>query len=357
MGTVEAWTLTNTEGTQYKATAKLSTTEQATKAINELNGYKLPQLGGSKVFLSQLFKAKFSILSSMHAAIKSELADIQRSFRSNNYLEIKSYPSADKAHPFTTLHIISNTARDVGKAKAAAEKVLNGHTARGGKDIVWHELFLKPEGMAYLKDLGKQHDVFIYRNTKKCILSLYGSEEHKATVESALLKTVSDLSASTFIIEMDENVPEAVHQAAYRRVVGKLGRAAARLNSARTPKTLTIHGSPEDADWVKATFLEESSQNVATRTDFGDNLSCAVCWCEVEEAYKTPCGHIYDQGCFVNQCLSASDNDIPIKCLGASGSCQTVISFTDLEAALTRDQLDKLLENSFNHHIRTRPNK
>ncbi len=356
-GTVEAWNVaTSTKGGQSKATATFSTTEQATKAITDLNDYKLPQLGGSKILLSHMVKAKFSILTSMHAAISSQLANVQQSFRSGNYLEIKSYPSTDTAHRFTTLHIISNTAQDVGRAKAAVEKILNGHTARGAKDIIWNELFLKPEGMAYLNDLGKQHNVFIYRNARKCILSLYGNDENKAIVESALLKAVDDLAVSTFNINLDDKVPVAAHQAGYRRIVGKLGKAATRLNVATSPKTITIHGSSEDADWAKAIVQEESGQATGTKTDIEENLTCAVCWCDIEEGrYTTPCGHEYDRDCFVNQCLSAGDKDIPIRCMGSSGSCRAVISLTELEAALTRDQLDKLLENSFTSHVRIHP--
>ena len=355
-GTVESWTMSSsTKGTQSKATATFSTMEQAAKAITEFNGYKLPQLGGSKILLSYMVKAKVSILSSMHSAISSELANVQQSFRSKNYLEIKAYPSTDKAHRFTTLHIISNTAQEVGKAKAAVDKILNGHTARGGRDIVWHELFLKTEGMAYLNNLGKLHDVFIYRNARKCILSLYGNEANRAIVESTLLKTVDDLAVSTFNIDLDSKVPEAAHQAGYRKIVRKLGKTAARLNVTTSPKTIILHGSPEDADWARAILREESGPTTDTKSTVEEYLTCAVCWCDITEIFTTPCGHVYDRECFVNQCLSTGDDNIPIRCLGSSGSCQAVISFTELEAALTRDQLDKLLERSFTRHVRTHP--
>ena len=355
-GNLVSWTMaSSTKCAQSKATATFSTMEQAAKAITEFNGYKLPQLGGSKILLSHLVKAKFSILSSMYTAISSELANMQRSFRSNNYLEIKTYPSADKNHRFTTLHIISDTAQEVGKAKAAVEKILNGHTARGGKDLIWHEFFQKPEGMAYLNDLGKEHNVFIYRNARKCILSLYGNEEDKAIVESALLKTVDDLAVSTFNIELDGKVPEAIHQAGYRRIIERLGKTAARLNVMTSPKTIIIHGSSDDADWARAVLREESGQATDIKSPVEEHFTCVVCWCDITEAYKTPCGHVYDRECFVNQCLSAGDDNIPIRCLGSSGSCQAIISFSELESALTRDQLDKLLERSFTRYIRTQP--
>ena len=357
-GTIESWaTSSDSKGAQNKAIATFSTVEQATKAITEFNGYKLPQLGGSKILLSHSVKAKFSILSAMHSAISSDLMNVQQSFRSNNYLEIKSYPSTDPAHRFTAVHIISNTAQEVGKAKAAVEKILNGHTARGGKDLIWHELFLKPEGMAHLNDLGKQHNVFIYRNARKWILSLYGNEEDRAIVESALLKTVDDLTVSTFNIDLDGKVPETAHQAGYRRIIEKLGKTATRLNVMTSPKTITIHGSPEDADWARAVLQEESGQTTDTNDHTAEQDTCVVCWCDITEMYTTSCGHLYDKECFVNQCLPTGDENVPIRCLGSSGSCQAIISFAELESALSRVQLDKLLERSFKRYIRTHPGK
>lgn len=243
-GTVEAWTaLISTLGPQIKATATFSTREQATKAATNLNGYKLPQLGGSKILLSHVVKAKLSILSSIYTVISPELGKVQRSLRSDHYMEIKSYASPDQAQRFTSLHIISDSAQQVGRAKATVEKILNGHTARGGRGIFWNELFLKQEGMAYLNDLGKQYNIFIYRNAKKYILSLYGSEENKTIIKSTLLKTVEDLVVSTFSIDLDGKVPVVALQAGYRRVVGKLRKTVARLNVTISPKTITIHGS------------------------------------------------------------------------------------------------------------------
>ena len=358
VGTVESWNMAmNTKGPQMKATATFSTMEQATKAITELNGHKLPHLGGSMIMLSHIVKAKFSILSSMYTAISSELAHVQQRFRSRNYLEIKSYPSADEAHRFTALHIISNSAQDLGRVKAAVEKILNGHTARSGRDILWNELFLKPEGMAYLNDLGKQHNVFIYRNARKCMLSLYGDDENKVVVESALVKTVDDLAVSTFNIDLEGNVPMVAHQAAYRKIVAKLGKPSARLNLTTSPRTITIHGSAQDADWARVILRQGLGQPTDIKGNGEQDRTCAVCWCEITDPYMTRCEHWYDRDCFVNQCLSADDRDIPIRCMGSSGSCQAVISFAELEAALTRDQLDKLLEKSFTHHVRTHPGK
>ena len=38
--------------------------------------------------------------------------------------------------------------------------------------------------MAYLNDFRKEYDIFIYRNVRKYILSLYGNKKNKAIVKS-----------------------------------------------------------------------------------------------------------------------------------------------------------------------------
>ena len=347
-------------GNQMKSTATFSTMERATKAVNEFNGHKLYELGGSKIRLSHVVKAKFSILTSMHIAILPELDELKQSLRSKYYLEIKYYPPSSKANPFTTLHIISDTAREVARAKAAVEKILKGHIARGSKDVIWDDLFLKPEGIAYLNNLGKEHDVFIYRNARRCTLSLYGNEENKTIVESALLKTVEDLAVATFTVNLDDEKLAAALQGSFRRIVEKLGKSAARLNITTSPKTITVQGSRRDADWVER-VLQEGVRKSLGQTTVGpegakpdDSATCPVCWCEVTETiYTTTCGHTYDLECFTNQCLSADAKDIPIICL----HCQAPIPFSELEAVLTREQFDKLLENSFSQHVSTRPQK
>ena len=49
---------------------------------------------------------------------------------------------------------------------------------------------MKTEGMAFLNSLGKQ---LIYRGAKRFVLKLYGAEENKVFLESALLNTIIDL--------------------------------------------------------------------------------------------------------------------------------------------------------------------
>lgn len=350
---IESWNLpADQTGLSCKATATLGSIEESTKIIRDFNGYKLPQLAGSSISLSHMVKAKFSTLTSIYEVIKDDLESVRAEMRSRTFQDLKIYPSNG---PFTTVHVISSSPKEVARAKIAVNRILQGHTARSGNDVVWHNYFLQRDGVAYLNTLGKESNVFIYRNAKKCELSLYGPEEQRV-VESTLIKAVEDLALSNFELDLDEKTPTAVIQAAYRRMVAEFGKSAVKVNIATTPKTVVVEASSHAADRVR-TVLDDTlahPEDVAGADEGSD--TCAVCWCDITGgAYTTPCGHIYDKDCFVSQCSSASASDIPIRCLGAEGSCQNVIAFLELELALTCDELDSLLSHAFTNHIRTHP--
>ena len=217
----------------------------------------IPQLGGSLLSVSYRVRAEYAILTPMFDAIRTELKHVPESVGPLKHLEVNTYKASKGAQPFTTVYISGALASDVAKAKAAIGKLLEGHTVKGGKGIVWDEFFLKPEAASYLETLCSQHNIFIYLNARKRLLSLYGSDENKVIVESVLVKAVEELTASTFKLDLDDQVPFTRHLSAFIRISEKLGKSAARLNITSSPKTLTIYGSSKDAEWAKAILLEE----------------------------------------------------------------------------------------------------
>lgn len=131
--------------------------------------------------------------------------------------------------------------------------------------------------MTYLNDLKKQHNVFIYRNVRKCILSLYKNKQNKTIVEAALRKSIENLAVSTFNIELNDKISTTAYHAAYRRIVKKLGKTAARLNVTTSPKTITIDESSQDVVCAIFILREESGQVTATKDNIEANFTRAVC--------------------------------------------------------------------------------
>ena len=82
---------------------------------------------------------------------------------------------------------------------------------------------------------------------------------------------------------------------------------------------------------------------------------CAVCMTEAEEAIRTPCRHSYCRTCFVAQCSSIANKsrEIPLRCLGDSGTCSRIFLLPELERVLDPSIFQHLLSTSFLLHLKT----
>ena len=83
---------------------------------------------------------------------------------------------------------------------------------------------------------------------------------------------------------------------------------------------------------------------------------CAVCLTEAEESILTPCRHRYCRACFIAQCSSITDNEqgeIPLRCLGDSGTCSRIFLLPELDQLLDPPIFDHLLSQSLTLHLKT----
>ena len=347
---------------QNKALAVFSSQQQAKKVIERHHRYKHPLLASSKIFLSQLFKTKIPTLWPIYNHVSAELANIQRQHENTGYLEIKAYHRSKTSHRSANVHITCDDVQTLAKVSPIVAGILTGYIAKGPRDKIWHDYFLKKEAMAVLNDIGKKHHVAIFSHSTWRTLQLYGRDTDRAAAESALLKTVDDLSVRPIEIDCDKAIPEATHQAAYRRIVKELGRETAQLVTRANKKRINIHGSEKDAEWAKRVMGEEIERMKRIPDCHSqEEVSCIVCWNNAweddNEVYMTSCGHIYDQKCLASQCHQAEPKDFPIRCLGESGSCATVLSLQELGKALIADDLEDIMYRSFQIFTKAHPEK
>lgn len=133
-----------------------------------------------------------------------------------------------------------------------------------------------------------------------------------------------------------EDCDEAQHQLA----------TLIRIESQKTPAD-TVELEPRESRWA----LHPTSDPTA--------LNCSICWTEAETPIKTECGHIYCADCFSTSCIEGAKATagLSIMCHGGRGSCKTAISMDDLQASLSSETLEKVLELSFESYIRRNPDK
>ena len=343
--------------TLVKAVARFLTREDARKAVDLLNGMKVPQFANSKLFVSPLISVKFNVPKAMYRAIRKDIDHLKDQLWATDNLHIKSYPPADPRQKLITLRIYGEDAKAVARLKSALEKILAGDVAMNGDLGIWAEFFANSQGLTWLNELGFTHQGYIYRDMRKHRLSIYGSANSKANIRKALIEKIRSLTETThYILLSAEDFKKALH-GGFRRIVAALGKQNASLDPRTKPQIITITGSVHDLKTAQ-TFLDEDVATKLENLALGENTDqpdCVVCWTEAEDIYHTPCGHVYCRKCFSNQCSSAGEGDLPICCFGDSGNCLQVLGIQEIRTAIPPEAFEQLLEDSFALHIRTNP--
>ena len=358
VGSLEGWeSSSTTSATQVKAFARFETGEDARKAVNQLNGQKIPQLANSKLFVSPLISVKFNVPKAMYRAIRGDFDHLKSQAWDSGYVHLKSYPPVEATQKLIGLRLYGEDAKAVAKAKSALEKILAGDVALNGNVAIWDDFFAESRGLAYLYELSLTHQGYVYRDMRKHRLSIYGSADSKEKIRRALIEKLDSLMETTHYISLSaEDLKKALH-GGFRRIVAALGKQNASLDIRQRPQIITITGSTRDLETAR-TFLDQDIASDVGDLALGESThehDCAVCWTEAENAYRTPCGHFYCASCFASQCCSAGEGDLPVRCLGDSATCLQIFGLQEIKDSLPSHAFEQLLQDSFTAHVRTNP--
>ena len=358
VGPFEGWeSSSTTSATQVKAIARFETEEDARKAVHQLNGQKIPQLANSKLFVSHLISVKFNVPKAMYRAIRGDFDQLKSQAWDAGYVNAKSYPPVDNTQKFIRLRLLGEDAKAVAKAKSALEKILAGDVALNGDLKIWDDFFAESRGLAYLNELSFTHQGYVYRDMRKHQLSIYGSEVSKENIRRALIEKRDSFMEATHSISLcADDLKKALH-GGFRRIVAALGKQKASLDIRQRPQIITITGSTRDLETARIILDQDIASDVENLA-LGERPhvhDCAVCWTEAENAYRTPCGHVYCASCFASQCSSAGEGDLPVRCLGDSATCLQVFGLQEMKGSLPSHAFEQLLQDSFTAHVRTHP--
>lgn len=359
IGPLMAWEPNFTiSATQVKAIARFQSGEHARKAVNQLSGQKVPQLANSSLFVSPLISVKFNVLRAMYSAIRGDVDHLKSQIWDAGHVHIKAYPPMDPTQKLITLQIYGDDAKAIAKAKSAFERILAGDMAMNEDHGIWDDFFTTPVGLMYLNELGHKHQGYIYRDMRKHRLSLYGSADSMKHIRNTLIEKLDSLTEMTHYISLSAEELRKALQGGFRRIVATFGKQKASLDIRQRPQIITIIGSANDLERARVLLDQDVAidiEHLALDEGIDQPPDCVVCWTEAENAYRTPCGHVYCGSCFASQCSAAGEGDLPVRCFGDSGNCSQVLEVEELKSTLSSEAFEQLLENSFTTHVRTTP--
>ncbi|MCJ1279006.1 hypothetical protein MMC21_006827 [Puttea exsequens] len=356
IGPVEASEINDSvSSTQVKATARFLVAEDARRAVTVIGGRKLPGLGNSRLFISPSISVKFNVLRTIYNAILADLESFKVRIWSAERVHVKVYMPTTSSQKLVVVRIYGEDTKNVAKAKCGFENILTGLTAMNGDTQIWDDFYTTTAGLAYLNELGCSNHGYVYRDTRKHRLSLFGSTEGKGNIEKALVERANRVLKNTYYMSLDPESLKKALRGGFRKITAALGSQNVTLDIQSQPKLITIVGSNHDFERAKSLLNEDlaiSMEHVSLENQAG-NPDCAVCWTEAEDPHRCPCDHVYCRICLSSQCTSATD--LPLRCLGEAEKCQRIFGLEELRSALPSAVFEQLLEKSFTTHVRKNP--
>jgi hypothetical protein len=338
---------------KVKATAAFLDRDSAAKAVRDLHNTSIKALANTKIFVNHIVSVKYNIPTPITRALKVELDQLAKDFWQSGHVQLKIYQE-DPSKSFTTARLFWENLKSISGAKIRLEKLLAGVLVMKGEEPLWDIYFLKSAALVDLAALGATHQMYILRDPCKSRLVMYGgSVDGRKEVQQALVKKVEALHELEHTIILTPLLLKHAMQGGMERLKSKFGESV-RLKVGFRSSTITITGSEDDFRQARA-LLTDIPLGEGPEISSQSSSSCVICWTEAIETVHTACGHIYCRECFANQASSATDAEIPLRCIGSEGVCKRVFSLHDLESMLSSPSFESLLRTSFDSHIRTRP--
>ncbi|KAI0478340.1 hypothetical protein F4859DRAFT_513922 [Xylaria cf. heliscus] len=349
------WEFTpDTTGKRMKASARFSKEEDAKEAVKTLDNSPLPFHTKAKLTVQLVYCARFKTSSLIYDAVESQIkANIPH--WKTQHVHFTAYEQSQPPKWYRTLKVEGEDDKTVAEAKKVITAILAGFVAEDGLYNLWQSALRSNREIASkLAHLQQQTGVVINRNKAKSQLRLFGQPKQCEEVQTKLSEILKTQCSKNFSIELDEEKFLWVRLGGFKTLAAELGPDSISLDIISTPKRIIITGTASQYDVALSVINGQITQSPKSEARVQD---CSVCWTEAENAIQTRCGHAYCLDCFENLCLSRTTQDsaVKIRCVGNSGSCDTVLSLPQLQEHLSSSAFEELLEKSFASYVRLQP--
>jgi hypothetical protein len=356
-GTLIDWVVSSQAGgSRTKAIVKFTDPESARLAVKELNETSIDPASNDKLRVAPIVSIKISISHRILEAIESQLDALAENSWKSDFVSIKRYENLGKR--YTQVRIFGESKDAVARVKSSAEKLLAGHIAVDQTSPISNIFFFQVTSTAFLESVMGAHGVTIIRDLRRRVLRLYGDPVNITAVQDILVAKASEVAIQSHIIVLDLATLNMALTGGFRLLVASLGKNKVKMDVTSNPKRIIVNGSEHDlakADSILSSLATQSleARTAALTTNEEEEELCPVCWTPAEEAFRIKCGHVYCGSCLSSQCNSATD--FPIRCLGASATCNSSFHLSELKETLAANDYETVLQTSFTSHIRSRP--
>ncbi|KAE9369945.1 hypothetical protein N431DRAFT_511898 [Stipitochalara longipes BDJ] len=346
---------------KVKATATFLEKDAAATAVWAFHNTSIDALANTKLFVSHIVSVKYNISTLIITAMKEDLDKLAEDFMQDGHVQLRIYSHLDPSKSYTTLRLFWENLKNVSGAKIRLEKLLAGVVVLKSEEPLWDNYFSTFAALHDLTEIGTAHNVYIFRDSRKCRLVMYGGTiDARNEVQQILVKKVDEFHTFEHILILTPHLLRLAIQGGMKRLKSKFGDAVS-LRVGFNSSTITITGSAEDFRDAQALLplcaqTHEPGLVTSPQAPAQTAAVCVICWTVAAEPLHIACNHVYCIECFHNQASSATEAELPLRCFGSDGTCQQICTFDELKKMLSSSTFESLLRNSFDSHTRTRPN-
>ncbi|KAJ6003541.1 hypothetical protein N7522_006233 [Penicillium canescens] len=338
-------------GKRFKAKARFMNDADARQAVKLFHNKPLSFNKNGNLTVQLVHTARLKISTCVYDAVEQEIAEYRQTWELQHLLYV-SYPPVER---FRILKIEGEISRDVARAKATLEKIIDGEVMMQDGKAIW-ALSFAANGRVYekMKQLERELGILIIRDKRRSQLRVLGPQPRRKEAQLALVELANLDSSSVFVIELNAHQFSRAFKGGYRAITAAIGDDKVILDIVSSPQRILVAGSEADLKVAQEILQGREGVSGAT-TETGSITDCAICWTEAEDAVHTACKHIYCAGCFEDLCFAGVNSDACIRCQGDAGKCSKILLLTELQAHLSSAALEDVLETAFLTHINRHP--
>ncbi|PFH53608.1 hypothetical protein AMATHDRAFT_83880 [Amanita thiersii Skay4041] len=251
------------------------------------------------------------------------------------------------------IRVLGENKRAVGQLRVRVESLAAGKTL---DSIFWHPFFGTTAGRQFLKRVTLQTGADISRDRKSQSLKIYANGVVHQDALNLIRSEIGRLETTEYSICLNPCSGKWL-MAGLALLKQELGEGVVTLCVESTPLTLTIRGEEETRRRAHCLLQEMQINDEFNLKNEGQEM-CPICLNEVFIPVLMGCGHIYCTSCILHFLSSAhTRNQFPLVCVGNGDRCKTPIAIPIIQALLSAQQFDKLVEAAVTTHIERHPDR
>jgi hypothetical protein len=322
----------------------------AVEARARLHGNRLSHLGNSTLLVHYNQILLYHVPIRIFKLVEESLKKLKMNYGSGKTLVRLLCSPSKKNQGAMCVILEGEDVPTISKVKAELEAVLAGNlmTSENGRPV-WHRHFTQPSGLRFLSEC-ESFGALILSDSKRSTLRLYGPKAAQAQVRQVVGARLKLLKQETrFFALRARSLPYMLKEGGLARLQKKFGSDVIRLDL--LGKFLIIYGDPQAAQAAKLEINNAIHLFRGVRR-LEPTKQCPACGDTLDVPIAMECGHCYCKECLRHFLLSARDVvTFPLRCIGDSGKCNSLLSLHIIQAVLTTEENELLVRAAFASYI------